>query len=222
FWRRQDDLERELRAHRPEPRRELVDEIARMVAGERRRAGGRAARLGVAAALTAGMLGVLGAFGGLSYAANGVTNAVTAAVHLVAPAKPVKLIPAGSQSSAMAQYKVTLCFHGHTIDVDSHAVDALVSAGATQGACHGVPPKPDQKLIRACFHGQNVSLSDPSLLALQNRLLDLRRALAAAARAHDRTKELALLADIRRTDQQYLAQLQKLHAVDFRLGFCKG
>ncbi|MDE3189495.1 MAG: hypothetical protein KGL94_01605, partial [Acidobacteriota bacterium] len=65
FWRRQDDLERELRAHRPEPRRELVDEIARMVVGERRRAGGRAARLGVAAALTAGMLGVLGAFGGL-------------------------------------------------------------------------------------------------------------------------------------------------------------
>ncbi|MGH3000504.1 MAG: hypothetical protein ACRDNM_14495, partial [Gaiellaceae bacterium] len=92
LWRRQDDLERELRAQRPEPRRELVDGIASRIVGERRRGTGRKARLGVAVALTAGMLGALGAFGGLGYAANGVTHAVDAAVHVITPAKPVKLI----------------------------------------------------------------------------------------------------------------------------------
>ena len=56
FWRRQDDLDRELRAQRPQPRRELVDGIANRIVGERRRGAGRLARLGVAVALTAGML----------------------------------------------------------------------------------------------------------------------------------------------------------------------
>lgn len=173
FWRRQDDLERELRAHRPEPRRELVDGIARMVAGERRRGAGRTARLGVAAALTAGMLGALGAFGGLSYAANGVTNAVTAAVHIVAPVKPVKLIPAGSQSSAMAQYKVSLCFRGHTIDVDSHATGALEGAGATPGPCSGGSFKPNEKLIVACFKGHNIDIAK---ISVTGKTLKVRRA----------------------------------------------
>ena len=162
FWRRQDDLERELRAQRPEPRRELVDEIASRIVGERRRGAGRTFRLGVAAALTAGMLGALGAFGGLSYAANGVTHAVSAAVHVVTPAKPVKLIPAGSESSAMAQYKVALCWHGHTIDVDSHAAGTLESHGATQGGCSGSAFKPNEKLVIACFQGHNVDVAKAS------------------------------------------------------------
>lgn len=220
FWKREDDLERELRARRPEPRRELVDEIVRMTGRSRR--SDRPVRIGVAVALSAALLAALGAFGGLSYAANGVTQAVSSAVHVFAPVKPLKVVPAPALSSAMAQYMVTVCFHDHTINVDAHAVDALLSAGATQGACRGVPPpKPGQTLVRVCFHGQNVSLSDTLLLALQKRLLDLHRAFAAAARAHDRAKELSLAADIRRTEQQYLAQLRKLHAVDFTLGFCK-
>ena len=73
FLKREDDLERELRARRPEPPRELVNEIARMISTERRHGASRGARLGVAVALTAGMLAALGAFGGLSYAANGVS-----------------------------------------------------------------------------------------------------------------------------------------------------
>lgn len=162
FWRREDDLERELRAQRPEPPRELVDGIVSRIAGERRRGAGRKARLGVAVAISAGMLGALGAFGGLSYAANGVTHAVTAAVHVIAPAKPVKLIPAGSQSSAMAQYKVAMCFHGHTLNVDSHAAGALEGAGAKPGACSGGAFKPNEKLVVACFKGHNIDVAKTS------------------------------------------------------------
>src|SRR5512146_1863047 len=89
FWNREDDLERELRAQRPEPRRELVEEIARMVGRERPRRSDRPIRLGVAVAFSAAMLIALGAFGGLSYAANGVSHAVSSAVHAIAPAQAV-------------------------------------------------------------------------------------------------------------------------------------
>ena len=157
FWRRQDDLERELRARRPEPRRELVDGIASRIVGDRRHGASRGARLGVAVALSAGMLAALGAFGGLSYAANGVTHAVDAAVHAVVPAQASA--PSVSYSSAMAQYKVAMCFHGHTLSVDSHAQGSLESAGATSGACSGGAFKPAEKLVRACFKGQNITLA---------------------------------------------------------------
>src|SRR5690242_12186938 len=119
FFRWQDDLERELRAKRSEPRRELLDEIASRIVGERRRGAGRAVRLGGSVALSVGMLGALGAFGGLSYAANGVSQVVASAVHVVVPNKAAT--PSKSDSSAMAQYKVAMCFHGHTLNVDSHA-----------------------------------------------------------------------------------------------------
>lgn len=158
FGRRQNDLEHELRAQRPQPRRELVDGIASKVVGERRRGASRPARLGVAVALTAGMLAALGAFGGLSYAADGVTHAVDVAVHVVVPTKAAA-VPTISESSAMAQYKVAMCFHGHTLNVDSHAVNALQRAGAKPGACSGGSFKPNEKLVVACFKGKNVSIA---------------------------------------------------------------
>lgn len=161
FMRRQDDLERELRAQRPEPRRELVDGIASRIVGERRHGASRGARLGVALALSAGMLAALGAFGGLGYAANGVTHAVSSAVHAVAPAQ--SSAPSVPYSSAMAQYKVEVCFHDHTLSVDSHAEGALESAGATPGACSGGAFKPATKLVVACFKGHNVSIAKSSV-----------------------------------------------------------
>jgi hypothetical protein len=161
FLRGKDELERELRAQRPEPRRELVDGIASRIVGDRRRRSGRRLRLGVAVALSAGMLGVLGAFGGLSYAANGVTHAVSSAVHAVVPAQASA--PSVSYSSAMAQYKVAMCFHGHTLSVDSHAQGALESAGATPGACSGGAFKPATKLEVACFKGHNVTITKSSV-----------------------------------------------------------
>jgi hypothetical protein len=160
FWRAQDDLGRELRAQRPQPRRELVDGIASRIVGGRRRGAGRPARLGVAVALTAAMLAALGAFGGLSYAANGVAHAVNAAAHVVVPDKTN--MPTISESSAMAQYKVAMCFHNHTINVDSHAVHALTANGATVGACSGGSFKPSEKLVVACFKGKNVSIAATS------------------------------------------------------------
>lgn len=155
-FRRQDDLERKLRAQRPEPRRELLDGIASRIVGESRRRSDRPLRLGVAVALSAAMLGALGAFGGLSYAANGVSHAVTAAAHVVVPAK---IVPASSESSAMAQYKVAMCLHGHTINVDSHAANGMAHAGATPGPCSGGAFKPNEKLVVACFKGTNVSIA---------------------------------------------------------------
>lgn len=160
FFRGQDDLERELRAHRPEPRRELVDGIVSRIVGERRSGAGRKARFGVAVALTAAMLAALGAFGGLSYAANGVTHAVDAAVHVVVPTKVA--VPTISESSAMAQYKVAMCLHGHTINVDSHAANGMAHAGAKPGACAGGSFKPNEKLVIACFKGTNVDLAKAS------------------------------------------------------------
>jgi len=159
FWRGQDGLERELRAHRPEPRRELVDGIVSRIAGERRSGAGRKARFGVAVALTAAMLTALGALGGLSYAANGVTHAVSAAAHVVVPEK---VVPSTSESSAMAQYKVAMCLHGHTINVDSHAANGMAHACATPGACNGGAFKPNEKLVVACFKGNNVSIAKSS------------------------------------------------------------
>ena len=62
----------------------------------------------------------------------------------------------------MAQYKVALCFHGHTLNVDSHAVHALEANGATAGACSGGSFKPSQKLVVACFKGHNVDVAQTS------------------------------------------------------------
>jgi len=162
FWNREDDLERELRARRPEPRPELVEEIARMVGRERPRRSDRPIRLGVAVAFSAAMLIALGAFGGLSYAANGVSHAVSSAVHAIAPAQPVKFVPAPAESSAMAQYKVAVCFHGHTLNIDSHAVHALLKNGATFGPCGGGAFKPNEALVVACFKAHNVSIAKTS------------------------------------------------------------
>jgi hypothetical protein len=162
FWKREDDLEHALRAQRPQPSRELVDGIVSRIVRERRQGAGRKARFGVAVALTAGMLATLGAFGGLSYAANGVTNAVSSAVHVIVPAKPVKLIPASGVSSASAQYKVEMCFHGHTLSVDSHAQGALEKNGAKPGPCAGGAFAPKEKLVVACFKGANVSIAKSS------------------------------------------------------------
>ena len=158
FWRREDDLERELRARRPEPRRELVDDIARMIRPVRGRSG-RPVRLGVAVALSAAMLAVLGAFGGLSYAAGGVTNAVSTAVHVITPAQSVKFVPAPALTSSQAQYRVAMCWFRHTIAVDSRLVRLFEAFGAKLGACKGGRFQPAEKSIVACFKGHNVTLA---------------------------------------------------------------
>jgi hypothetical protein len=155
FLRGEDDLEHELRANRPEPRRELVDGIAAMVGRQSRRGSGRRARAGVAVAISVALLAALGAVGQLSYAANGVTRAVSSAVHVIAPAK-AHIVPASALSSAQAQYFVAVCFLGQTMNVSSAEVDAFVSNGAADHACKGGAFAPGQKQAWECVNGTNV------------------------------------------------------------------
>ena len=170
FWRREDDLERELRAGRPQPRRELVDDIARMVSGARTSTrSSRPVRLGVAIGLTAAMLAVLGSFGGLSYAANGVTHAVSSAVHVITPSKPVKFVPAPALSSSQAQYREAMCFFRHTIEVDSRLVRLFRLLGAKPGPCRGGRFQPASQLVVACFKGRNISLAKTEVNTAEKR-----------------------------------------------------
>jgi hypothetical protein len=155
-WKREDEMERQLRAQRPEPRHELISEITGAVGRSRARRSGLRAR-GIAVVLTAAMLVALATTGGLSYAASGVTHAAAAAKHAVAPAKHAK--PSTRVGSAQAQYFVAVCFHGETISVDSKAENSLVAAGATHGACNGGSFAPKTKKKRMCIDGHNVLVS---------------------------------------------------------------
>ena len=117
-------------------------------------------RLGLAAALTIGMLVALASFGGLGYAATGVSHAVKAATHVVAPqhtAAPV--VKAQPLSSARAQYLVAMCFHRHTIYVDSHASRVLLRLGATLGPCQGGRRTPPAVTTVICVKGTNVRVA---------------------------------------------------------------
>jgi hypothetical protein len=167
FWKREDRLERELRAQRPEPSAEFMRAIEDKVDGKAYRRSGRPMRLGLAAALTVAMLTALAAFGGLGYAATGVAHAVKAATHVVAPqhaAAPV--IKAQPLSSARAQYLVAMCFHNHTIYVDSHAAPVLQRLGATLGPCRGGRRTPPAATTVICVKGTNVRVTVANAAAL--------------------------------------------------------
>lgn len=93
------DLERELRAHRPEPRSELVHALeARVSENPRRSRGGF--RVAFVGALTACMLFALASVGGLGYAASAVGDVGVTAKRIVKKKGP-KII---KKSSAASQY----------------------------------------------------------------------------------------------------------------------
>ena len=133
-----DSLETELRRNRPEPREDFVRGLeARISADAPARRRTAKALFGLAGAMTAAMLVVVGAFGGISYAASSVTHAAhqLAAVITFAPHN------VGSVSAAADQYsKVTLCHNGHEISVAQSAVDAHLAQGDTQGKCPDYAP----------------------------------------------------------------------------------
>lgn len=179
FWRRGDGLERELRAQRPEPRKEFLRALESRMTGDRYRRPARSLRLGLAGALTVAMLVSLAAFGGLGYAATGVAHAVTAATHVVTPAKkaatakkaaPAKrAAPANAAApltSSQVQYLVTMCFLRHTIQVDSRAVRILQALGAKIGACGGGKTPPLAQTVVICVKGQNVRVLPATATAL--------------------------------------------------------
>lgn len=167
FGRKRDSLERELRAQRPKPRADFVNMLESRIVGERQARSGGRLRIGVAVALAVGMLSALGAFGGLGYAATGVTHAVQAAAHVVTPSH--NAAPAQSAvplSSARAQYLVAMCFFKHTIFVDSRAARILRLLGAKDGPCKGGRRTPPASTTVVCIKGHNVRVTLRNAAAL--------------------------------------------------------
>jgi hypothetical protein len=95
-WRRRRATERQLRRERPVPSDELVASISATVATHRPRAK-VGSRIAFAAAITTFMLGTFASFGGLSYAASGVSTAARAVERVV-----VKQVPLVRENSAAA------------------------------------------------------------------------------------------------------------------------
>jgi hypothetical protein len=98
FGRKHDDLGRQLSAARPRPSAKLVDGIAARISA--RPTPRRYSRVAFGLALATFMAGLFATFGGVGYAASGVTDTVRAvktAVHVTAKPRAV-------QSSAKAQY----------------------------------------------------------------------------------------------------------------------
>ena len=102
------DLERELRATRPEPRSEFVHALEDRVRADRRRARG-GFRVAFVGALTACMLFALASVGGLGYASSAVGDVAVTAKRIVKKKGPkiVKKSSAASQYGTPAKKKAT-------------------------------------------------------------------------------------------------------------------
>lgn len=98
FWKRHDDgLEGELRGRRAEPREEFVASVAERV--RPRRKSYRGMRVGVAIALTIGMLAALAPIGAASYAGSAAVRLVSAASHVLGPASHAGVAAKGTAAS---------------------------------------------------------------------------------------------------------------------------
>jgi hypothetical protein len=104
FGRRENSVERQLRAQRPRPSDALVSRIEGRV---RESAAPRRAsfRYAIPAALTISMIAALAAVGGVSYAANGVAHAATAVAHVFVPAKQSSPIAVSGLNAGSDQYR---------------------------------------------------------------------------------------------------------------------
>jgi hypothetical protein len=141
FWRRETQgLESELRTDRPKPSTDLVRSLSLRIEDDRRRSRlNSLSRLSFAGALTVLILGTVGAFGGLGYAASSTTSVVNVVKRAVAPSKP-QLV---QRSAAQDQYKpkkVTICHRTGsgkrvTITISENALPAHLAHGDTVGPC---------------------------------------------------------------------------------------
>jgi len=134
FWNRQDELERRL-SNRPAPPPRLVDTVLRQFGTATPSRQRSSFRLGLAAAVSVGMLVALSALGGLGYAASSVQHAVRAAVQVVGPSTPQRA-DQPTLNAAAAQYgqKVTICHV--TPNGKQHTVSISQSAAASFLAHH--------------------------------------------------------------------------------------
>ena len=148
FWRRRGsfDLERELRANRPEPRPEFLRALVLRVRGEGQAAPRgmrpRALRLTLVGAVTAAMLAALASVGGLGYAASAVNQAFRTAAaitvrphHVRRPAAPHK-VTAADQQEPTGTKMVVICTRAHkSMPVALKIVSTYLSHGAKLGKC---------------------------------------------------------------------------------------
>ena len=132
FWNRQDELER-LLSDRPAPPPRLVDTVLRQFGTATPGRQRSSFRLGLAAAVSVGMLVALAALGGLGYAASSVQHAVRAAVQVVGPSTPQRA-DQPTLNSAAAQYgqKVTICHvtpngKQHEVSISQNAVASFLA-----------------------------------------------------------------------------------------------
>ena len=152
FIRRGDDLKRQLRRHRPQPRAEFLSSMVDRVGRERRSTGPRL-RLGFAGALTAMVVVSLGAFGGLGYAASAVGSVANVVTKVVAPS-PQTNTKQKEHSSADDEYneQEDVCHfdgkgRGQTIRISRAAFPAYKAHGDHEGKCKPGEDKDD--------HGNN-------------------------------------------------------------------
>ncbi len=140
-WRRRDrdGIEGELRAYRPMPSADLVDEIVHRVEHERD-ARWRGARVALAGAMTAAMLVALAAFGGLGQAASAVKGGAGAVKATISGEKSP---PETDTTAAESQYgeKVVICHRQGkkavtlSLPPDSAAQHLRDHKGDTPGPC---------------------------------------------------------------------------------------
>lgn len=107
IWKRRSqlDLEKELRAARPEPRPEFLAALATRVAGEARPRRTSVYRVAFAGGLTVVMLIALAAVGGVSYAASGVVSAARTLEGVFAPESERAVVVVDSLTAGSDQYR---------------------------------------------------------------------------------------------------------------------
>jgi hypothetical protein len=105
FFKRQDDLEAELRAVRPQPPDALVSRLEARVRETRPVRRARLPRLALPLALTAAMIGALAAVGGVGYAASSVVGAVHSVAKIFVPSKLHGTLTVAGATAGGDQYK---------------------------------------------------------------------------------------------------------------------
>ena len=151
------ELERELRRNRPQARDEFVQMLSNRVERESRFSRSFRSRIAGVAIASAVMLAALGAFGGISYAANGVKDVVNVAKSVVVAAKgddkksngdtkgsdnkgdKGKGDDGGKPDDKQYGHKKKICHepgpHQRTIEVGDDAVPAHLAHGDYLGEC---------------------------------------------------------------------------------------
>lgn len=141
FWKRGSDLERELRAARPEPRPELTRMVSDAV-GERRRSY-RRVRVSLAGAVSLAVLVAVASIGGVGLASSSAGHWLKAATAIAKPHKP----RVAHGTAASDQYKpatIKVCRKGRVVSItkgSARKTDRKVKQSARLGSKCSFKPR---------------------------------------------------------------------------------